>query len=549
MVRPDDTEQEVAAAALEQAAPVSQAHKPLPSPPHALATGLKNEVDAAQELVASAPPPQQHATEAGIASQQRSPLKTSRSVSISADDYRMQGETKRLYIILAVVLVLCLIPPFVGVWIGIAATAYAAYHIRQQLGHSVQISEKQFPAVHAVVQIAAKNLDMPVPRVFIEQGDQLNAYAAGVGSNKCVVLSSAIVEAMNDDELTAVVGHELSHVKCDHTTWTALTGHAGDLGIPYLSKIFGIVFLSWSRKAEFTCDRGGLIACRNLRASASSLAKLATGRYLFDKLDLEQFVSQRGERNADSLGPIVDLFADHPAIVDRIHALQDFSESDRYKRLIGEEENDNKEPKSHEAVVAEMLKRLHGAGYASHAETAAVNASLKWSPVLAGAMILIAGVVGAANVPLQNTHAGRIAEIEGYFAGLRTHTPIVLYKFHLGSPEILALVDGNTLSDAEILAISVAFNEGLVAASKYAPTNGATIGSLLFLFWAEQKKNRFTESVQERCCVNHFWKRIQLRVSAVDVPNRSVKTRRGSKLLKFLDGRDDPNCAELIFGA
>lgn len=262
--------------------------------------------------------------------------------SIDADDYRDPTERKWFYIsftIFALAVITFSIATggaFVILIAGIFgfAAIHAIWQLNHLLGHCVRVSEKQFPDVYSLVLRAANNLDMRPPNVFIQQADHLNAFASGLLGNKCIVLTSEIACTMAEDELTAIIGHELSHLKCGHTTWTALTGSAGSLGVPYVSQVFAFVFLFWSRKAEFTCDRGGLLACRNLKACASALAKLATGKQLFDKLDLDVFLAQRSERGENELGRLTELFSTHPAIVDRIHSMTVFYDSEQYRRLI-----------------------------------------------------------------------------------------------------------------------------------------------------------------------------------------------------------------------
>ena len=206
-------------------------------------------------------------------------------------------------------------------------------------------------------------------------------------------------------------------------------------------------------------------------------------------------------------------------------------------------------PDPHQAALTVIVQRLQEHGYAANAETAAVNKSLKWSPVIAGAALLLFGPAGLVSAATYNAHAGRIAGLERHLSELQSHTPLILYKFSLGSPEILALVDGDGLCDSELLALSAAFDEGLLKASKYSPSNGCTTGRLLVLFWDQQRCNRFTEAMHERCCVAHFWKRVNLWVTAVDMVARSVRTRKGLKLLGFLNTIGDTSLASQVFGS
>jgi Zn-dependent protease with chaperone function len=93
--------------------------------------------------------------------------------------------------------------------------------------------------------------------------------------------------------------------------------------------------LSWSRKAECTGDREGLLASRNLGASISAQAKIAIGRQLFDRLNLAAFSEQREEVGQDDLSKLSEALSTHPYVVHRIYALGEFADSDEYRRLIG----------------------------------------------------------------------------------------------------------------------------------------------------------------------------------------------------------------------
>ena len=181
---------------------------------------------------------------------------------------------------------------------------------------------------------AADKLNTAVPKVFVQQADHLNAFASGLLGNKCVVVTTGLVDALTPQELKAIISHELSHLKCGHTVWTALTGSAELLGLPVFDKIMALYFLVWSRKAEYTCDRGALLGCRDVNAVATALAKLATGKELFGKFDMNVFLSQKAERDENELGRWSELLSTHPATVDRIHAVTDFAQSEKYLKLI-----------------------------------------------------------------------------------------------------------------------------------------------------------------------------------------------------------------------
>jgi Zn-dependent protease with chaperone function len=205
----------------------------------------------------------------------------------------------------------------------------------QFLGSAVKIHPQQFPEIYQAAQTAANRLAMPLPDVFLVQSPVINAFATGFyGRKKTVVLHSALVEAMGWDELVYILGHEFSHIKCYHTSFSVLTNSVENIvRIPILSQIMGFIFLFWSRKCEYTCDRGGLIANQNLEAAVTALAKLAVGRHLFGKMDIPALMTQKTDIDRNGLSKLAEVLETHPYIINRIHALKSFYQSAQYRRL------------------------------------------------------------------------------------------------------------------------------------------------------------------------------------------------------------------------
>ena len=253
-----------------------------------------------------------------------------------AEDIRVPGETIALYMGLAILgfVLLVLLRLTLGWILVLVAIAVAWVKIRQGqlLGQSVQVGEHQFPRVYRAARLAAGRLGMAMPDVFVTQNPVINAYALGFLGRKSVVLNSATVEAMDEAELTAILGHEFTHIKCAHTHWLVFTQLKDAIRIPVISDVVGLLLLRWSRKAEYTCDRGGLLACRNLQAACSALAKVAVGKALFEEMDLPSFFAQRDSLDRDDIARLGERFSTHPYLVNRLYALQGFAESEGYRR-------------------------------------------------------------------------------------------------------------------------------------------------------------------------------------------------------------------------
>ncbi len=121
------------------------------------------------------------------------------------------------------------------------------------------VSEKEEPKLHRMVAELAKEANLPKPKVGISQLAIPNAFAFGrTQGDGRVCVTRGILDILNRDELRAVLGHELSHIK-----------HRDMVIITLLSAIPLIMFwLAWSMMwgGAFGGRRGGGRLCRPHRA-------------------------------------------------------------------------------------------------------------------------------------------------------------------------------------------------------------------------------------------------------------------------------------------
>ncbi len=255
---------------------------------------------------------------------------------VNADDFRVNGDKRAFWV--ATGLLVLLLVPLLPVWpvilLVIGAAAFWTWVAQgNHLGNGVKVSEKQFSEIYALCKQAAARLSMSMPQVFIVQDKTLGAFAKGFLGKKCVTLNSTLVQEMTPEELSFIIGHEFAHIKCNHTNLLVLTSAQGVSGVPGLSQALHLLYQFWSRKGEYTCDRGGLLACRNEGAAVSALAKLVVGTELFKQLDIEEFLGQHMDIEQDEVAKLSEVFGTHPFLLRRIKAIADFHDSDQYRRL------------------------------------------------------------------------------------------------------------------------------------------------------------------------------------------------------------------------
>ena len=90
------------------------------------------------------------------------------------------------------------------------------------LAGAVKVSERQFPHIYALVRDGAYILDLPdVPECFVIQTPVVNAMALG-RDKPFIVITSAMVELYDPEELRWVVGHELGHILSGHAVYRTM---------------------------------------------------------------------------------------------------------------------------------------------------------------------------------------------------------------------------------------------------------------------------------------------------------------------------------------
>ncbi len=222
--------------------------------------------------------------------------------------------------------------------VAAAVRMFKSFGKAELLGHAVKVGERQFPRVHQLGLKCARTLGITPPTIYIVNSPVLNAATYGTNEDAFVLVNSALVDHMSDEELLSVIGHECGHIHNNHVVYLTamhyLTNIAGlftrSLGLPAL-----LGLRAWSRRAEITCDRAGALCAGDLDVALKALTKLALGsRRLYDELNIEAFLEQHQEAR-DSIGRFTEVFSSHPWLPKRVLALRTFAESQLFRKHVG----------------------------------------------------------------------------------------------------------------------------------------------------------------------------------------------------------------------
>ncbi len=200
-------------------------------------------------------------------------------------------------------------------------SAQTAQQIKRMLSsNGLQITQALTPKLYESLETACKNLTLPVERVFayVSSLPELQAQCFEADDDNCVInISSGLINLLNADEITFVIGHEIGHHILRHNQ----EGEAQA----------SIESLMNQRAKEISVDRAGLIACQSLESSLRATMKVLSGLPdEFIRFDTANFINQL--RNADQQdATLADSLMTHPSLILRARALLWFSMNDEIK--------------------------------------------------------------------------------------------------------------------------------------------------------------------------------------------------------------------------
>jgi heat shock protein HtpX len=226
------------------------------------------------------------------------------------------------------------------------------------------VSRKEAPKLYNVLENLCISRGIPMPALQIIETPALNAYAAGLKEGEYVIaVTRGLVETLSDDELEAVLGHELTHIRNRDTQlmviaiiFAGIFAFVADLMIrgwrfPYdiwprgggdrrrrndggaalaILIAIAIVLISWglstlirfalSRSREYLADAGSVELTKNPDAMIRALRKIEKNARFDVPSRMEAFFIENPLRDGSA-----SLLSTHPSIEDRVAALQKYA--------------------------------------------------------------------------------------------------------------------------------------------------------------------------------------------------------------------------------
>ncbi len=219
-----------------------------------------------------------------------------------------------------------------------------------------QVDATTAPQFYGIVQDLAQRAGLPMPRVFIIQEDQPNAFATGRNpQHAAVAATTGIMRVLTERELRGVMAHELAHVKHRDILISTIsatmagaismlanfamffggrdsegrpTNPIAGIAVAILAPIAaGLIQMAISRTREYEADRGGAEISGDPEALAAALDKI--DRYArgipFGTAEAHPATAQMMIMNPLSSSQRDSLFSTHPSTANRIQRLHEIA--------------------------------------------------------------------------------------------------------------------------------------------------------------------------------------------------------------------------------
>src|SRR5580698_5716837 len=202
--------------------------------------------------------------------------------------------------------------------IGTLIWIVIAYYFHQNMIDAItggrEVTRSDQPRLYTILENLCISRGITTPKLKIIDSGALNAFATGMNDKQySITVTTGLLSRLNDNEIEAVLGHELTHIR-NGGVGAAILIAIGLLVVAYLLSF--IIRLALSRSREFLADAGSVELTKNSDAMISALRKIEGRGELPGTTSAVMELCVDNPREG-----FADLFATHPSVESRVQAL------------------------------------------------------------------------------------------------------------------------------------------------------------------------------------------------------------------------------------
>ena len=229
-------------------------------------------------------------------------------------------------------------------------------NLAKLLSTSVKVSKEIFPNIALAIDNVFKRLKIQNNFSFFVTANHLQTQAAcsamPMSDTAEIILTSKLIELLNEQELESVIAHEVAHFYYQHALYPEVSKTK--------NRIEFLNLLNISRAAEISADRVGFLGCESLEHSLRAMLKLTSGlsgKHL--KFNFSIYLDQLRELR-EVKGDKNQLYSTHPNFLNRMQALIWFSMSNEYNEEFKTGKKGVYDLKKIDEKIDESIKRVTG---------------------------------------------------------------------------------------------------------------------------------------------------------------------------------------------
>ena len=229
-------------------------------------------------------------------------------------------------------------------------------NLSKLLSTSVKVSKEIFPNIATAIDNVFDRLKIQNNFSFFVTANHLQTQAMcsamPLSDTAEIILTSKLVELLDDKELESVIAHEVAHFYYQHALYPEVSKSK--------NRIEFLNLLNFSRAAEISADRVGFLGCGSLEHSLRAMLKLTSGlseKHL--KFNFSIYLDQLRELK-EAKGDKNQLYSTHPNFLNRMQALIWFSMSNEYNEEFKTGKKGVYDLEKIDKKIDESIKRVTG---------------------------------------------------------------------------------------------------------------------------------------------------------------------------------------------